>query len=172
MSDFHLPTALRAIGQRRTQAQRDEQEALNAAGRGRLDPNSPAERIARAKGFEKDILEQIKWLRKQPLDEVVQMRLDAAYDRLGELAAEQGDHQRAATISKDPERRAHYKKIVKAIKTADEKECDCEPDLIVDRANQVEYRSPAIMTIDTIVTKDGGTLNLDVCRKCGFANAR
>lgn len=172
MSEFNLQTALRAISERRTEAERQEQDALNIAGRGRLDPNSPSERIARAKQFEKEILEQVARLRKQPLDDTVQMRLDAAFDRLGELAAEQGDYARAVRISKSPERREHYQSIVKAIKLSDEKECECEPDLIVDRANMQEFRSPAIHTVDQIVSPDGRILNLDVCRKCGFKNCR
>lgn len=171
MSDFKLSTALKAISARAAE-QQHEQEALSTIGRGSIDPDSPGERIARARQYEADCYAQLKYLQDEPNSELKTQRINNIMDRLGELAGEQGDHARAATISKSPERREYYRRIVKAIKIADNKECKCDPDLIVDRANGVEFQSKAIMTVDQIVSKDGQTLNLDVCRKCGFSNAR
>lgn len=172
MAEFNLKTALRAIGERRTKAQKLEQDELNKAGRGRLDPNSAQERITRAQQQEKDLLEQMRWLRRQPDSEVKTLRMNGMFDRLGELAAEQGDYKRAASITHDVKRRLHYRSIRDAIKRRDDANCECESDRMVDRPNGIEFESPAIMTVDQIVGKDGRLLNLDVCRKCGFKNAR
>ena len=172
MAEFNLKTALRAIGERRTKAQQLEQDELNKAGRGRLDPNSPKERIARARQQERDLLAEVRWLRKQPDGEVKTVRMNAMFDRLGELAAEQGDYKRAASISHSLERRIYYLSVRDAIKRRDDANCECEADRLVDRANSLEFESPAIMTVDQIVSKEGRLLNLDQCRKCGFRNAR
>jgi hypothetical protein len=172
MADFNLNTALRAVSARRTEAQVREQEQLTSSGRGRLDPSSPAMRIARAQQYEKEKLEELKFLRHQPKTELIEMRIHAVLDRIGELAAEQGDYSRAATISISPERREHYSAMVKAIRRPDDHECQCPPDLVVDRKKGEEIRSPAMMTVDTIVSPNGGALNVDQCRKCGFMNAR
>lgn len=169
MAEFSLKVALKKIAERRVETAEDS--AITIAGRGRLDPGSPQARIARARQMESDLLDALEFLRADRKSENKAARIDAMLDRLGELAAEQGDYTRAAQISKSPERREHYQQIVKAIKRPDDEACDCEPDLIVDRANQTEFQSPAIMTIDTIIGKDGQPLNLDVCRKCGSKNA-
>lgn len=172
MAEFNLKKALKAIEASRTDEQVQEQDALNAVGRSGLDPSSPQERIARAKQFEDDIRAQIDFLVGEPDSEVKTMRLNTAFDRLGELLAEQGDYAQAAVISKTPERREHYKQILKAINRPNDKVCKCEPDTIVDRANGVEFQSPASMIIEQIVDEDGNLLNLERCRKCGFMVCR
>jgi hypothetical protein len=166
MSEFNLKKALKAASERRSET--DDAKPV----RGNIDPNSPKERIARARQLEKHVLEQLEFLQGEPDSEVKKMRMASLFDRLGELAAEQGDYKRAAAISQTPVRRDHYKGIVRAIKLSDDKTCDCPPDLVVDKVNRQEHRSPAIMTVDTIVSPEGGQLRLDKCRKCGFQNAR
>ena len=166
MAEFSLQAALRAIKARNAEAQ-------NTLPIGRqIDPENPQYRIARAQAYEDAAQEQLAYLRNEPQTELVKRRLDNLMDRLGELAAEQGDYARAVTISKTPERREHYREIVKAIRRKDDRNCKCEPDLVVDRVNKTEFRVPAIMTVDRIVSKDGRLLNLDKCRRCSFMNAR
>jgi hypothetical protein len=167
MSEFNLTKALKAVRERR--AEMDEQPRPV---RGNIDPNSPKERIARARQLEKHVIEQLEFLKTEPDSEVKEMRMKSLFDRMGELAAEQGDFKRAATISVSPERREHYQKILTAIKMPDDKNCDCAADMVVDRVNRTEHRSPAMMTVDTIVDPRGGQLRLELCRKCGFQNAR
>lgn len=166
MSEFNLTTALKAVKARRAEMGNEPEKPS----RGMLDPNSPQQRIARARTLEANVLEQLEFLKGESDSEVKQLRMASLFDRLGELAAERGDYKYAASVSISPERRAHYQNIVKAIK--DDQTCDCPPDVIVDRANQREYRSPAIMTVDTIVSPTGGQLSLDMCRKCNLLNAR
>ena len=172
MAEFLLTKALAAISERQTEADTQRQDELNIAGRGRIDPASPGARIARAKQFEADIIEQLRFLQGEPQTDVVKMRTQTAMDRLGELAAEQGDYKRAATISSSPERRSHYKDIYNAIKRSNDKECDCPDELIVDRANGKEFRQPSMVLADSIIGPDGNLLNLDRCSKCLFLNAR
>lgn len=164
MAEFSLRKALKAIHDRNVDAE-------NIAVPARIDPDTPQNRIARARQNEQSLVEQLAYLQKEPQTQIVKTRLHNIMDRLGELAAEQGDYERAATISVSPERRRHYKEITKAIRRKDSQNCQCEPDLVVDRVNKEEFRSPAIMTVDKIV-HNGRMLNLDKCRRCGFQNAR
>lgn len=171
MADFHIDTALQAIRERRTEDSVREQEQRNTAGRGRLTPNSPGERVSRAMRQERELWDELKMLRKQPNSELKSMRLRVVMDRIAELAAEQGDWRRAAKIAFSPLRRHRYKQIYKAIQKPDDETCDCEDDRLVDRRNREELDSPAVGVADTIVTPDGEK-RLDRCRKCGFLNAR
>src|SRR5690348_2532726 len=123
MSEFNLKAALAAIAKRR-----GENPPVPVPTR-HIDPNSADERIKRARQLEQHVLDQIDWLRTQPDSDVKTIRLETLYDRLGELAAEQGDFSRAATISHAPVRRKHYQEMAKALKRNDEKNCDCAPDL-------------------------------------------
>lgn len=170
MADFNLQTALKAVAARRTDIQMQEQEARNVAGRGRLDPNSAGERIARARQNEQQLLDQLEWLQQEPDSDLKTQRIGQMMDRLGELAAEQGDYDQAATISRSQERRQYYQTIADAIPRPDDETCDCGADLVVDRKNMQEFQSPAIMVVDQIVSPDGTLLNLDRCRKCHFVN--
>lgn len=166
MSEFNLQRALAAVAARRAE------NPITEAVRPQIDPNSPQERIARAKQLEHDIWEKLEWLQSQPDSALKVERTQQFFDRLGELAAEQGDYERARDLSYSPERRAHYESLVAAITIENDAACACPEDLEVDHQNRQEFRSPAIVTVDQIVSPTGGLLNLDVCRKCGFANAR
>lgn len=166
MSEFALSTALRAI-----RARNAENGITPLAPSRRIDPNSPQFQIARAQQLEADMVEKLHFTRQQPDSELKQRRLNQIMDRIAELSAAQGDYSRAATISHSPERREHYQNIVHAIKRNDAETCDCPDDLVVDRANGKEIQSPAVMTVDRIITQDG-VKNLDKCRKCGHLNAR
>lgn len=170
--EFNLKAALKAVAARRTDDDNDAQNALDTAGRGFIDPNSPQERINRSQQLETDIMRQIAYLSDEPESDVKTVRLGVAFDRLGELAAERGDYFQAALVSKTPERREHYRKILKAIDRPNDEICECPPDMIIDRANQVELQSNAVMTVDQILNKNGTLLNLQVCRKCGDLQAK
>lgn len=165
MSEFNLESALRRV------RERNASQGIKPLPTTRIDPNSPQSRIARASQQEHDLIEEMHFLRHQPDSDLKERRLAQIFDRLGELAAEQGDYSKAAAISHSPERREHYKDINAAIKRDDSETCDCPHDLIVDRANGKEFQSPAVMTVQQIMTKDG-LKNLDVCRKCGDINTR
>lgn len=164
MHGFSTEKALEAIRARRTEAEKQEFERLTVIGRGRINPDSPQERIARAAAMEKDISAQIEWLRDQPDSPLRTHRLHNAYDRLGELASDQGDHARAATISRSTDRRHHYQTIVAAMSA---ERCDCPEDLLVDRRNNTETRESSIIHYDTLVTPEGGTVQLMKCIRCG-----
>lgn len=172
MAEFDLKKALAAVASRRTQEQIDAQNTLNETGRARLDPNSAPNRLARAKQFEQHALEQLDYVRTLPDGEVKTNRINALMDRLGELAAEQGDYNRAAKISFTPKRREHYTSVVKAIKISDDKTCNCPPDMVVDRKKGIELRSSAMMPMERIVGTNGELLTLHQCRKCGFRNTK
>lgn len=173
MAEFNAAAALAAIRERRMQAEVDEQSARDTLGRSRIDdPDSPQARIERARKLEFEIHDHIDFLNAQPDSEAKAVRLAQAYDRLGELAAEQGDYERAATISVTAARRNHYQAIVEAIRRPNEESCDCKPDHLIDAATRQEFKSPAMMTIERIVGPDGQILSLDKCRKCGEMNAR
>lgn len=167
MSEFNLQNALAAIAQRRAE-NGTETELVNV----HIDPNSPRERIARARQFEQGIIGQVEWLQTQPDSDLKTQRMNAFMDRLGELAAEQGDYVRAVEVSYSPERREHYQKVVDAIGQPNTEHCDCPPDVETDIAHRKEFQSPAMMHAATIVSKDGNLLNLQVCRKCGFMQAK
>jgi hypothetical protein len=168
MAAFSVKKALAAAAERRKQAGDEPLRPTVAP-----NPNNPEQRIAQAQALEADILEKIAWTEKQkPRTELIKMRLESLFDRLGELAAEQGDYERAYTVTQTPERRTYYKSLIKALNVDDTKECKCAPDNIVDRRNQREFKSPAIMTVDTLVAPDGTLKKLDQCRKCGFRNVR
>lgn len=159
MPIFSTERALAAIRERRDESETLELERLTTLGRGLLDPNSPKERIARAKRIEAEILGRLN------TDDLPKGRLTGLYDRLGELAAEQGDYQRAATISRTTERRHYYQSIVDAIEGKDT--CNCPDTLQVDRRNGTESRESPIIHYDTIVTPDGGMVQLQKCIECG-----
>lgn len=171
VTEFNLKTALNAISKRRTEESRQADAEFQKSNRGRLDPTSAESRIQAAKQRETDLMAQLKYLRKQPKNALRDHRTAQIMNRLSELAAEQGDYSRAVTLAHDPERREMYRKIRKAIRRKDSENCTCPDDLLVDTAKKVEFKSPAIMTVDTIVTPDGAK-RLDRCRKCQFMNAR
>jgi hypothetical protein len=135
------------------------------------------ERIAElAAEQEASLQEQLTYLRKlRPRDPdeiaLIAQRVGVILERIAELAAEQGDYKRAATIAAEPERRAHYQKVVAAIKVDDAQECACPDEVIRDHATNTEFRQSSMLMTEAIVTEQG-TKNLEVCRVCGFANAR
>lgn len=172
MSTFSTAKALAALEERRDQSAVDAIATATAIGRRKLNPDDPVHRRARAAEQEKYLLEQYAYIQKEPENELKRMRLRGMLDRLGELAAEQGDYARAAAISHDEKRRRHYRHIRDAITRDDSKNCQCSDDRVMDHRTKTEFTSPAIMAIDTIVNEDGKLLSLDQCRKCGFLNAR
>ncbi len=165
MPDFNLKTALKAIDQRR----KDNPPKVIVR---QIDPGSPQERIARARQQEAALLDEMEWLKQEPDSDVKTHRMDAMLDRLGELAAEQGDYKRAVSITKTPQRRKYYEGIAKAIKKKNDATCQCPDDRLVDHANKTEFTAPSTITVDRIVGTNGELLNLNVCSKCGFKNAK
>lgn len=164
MSEFNLQSALAAIA-----ARRDESlKSITVT----VDPDSPRERIARAQQQEQDIISQVEWLENQEDSPLKTQRLHAAMDRLGELAAEQGEFERAAVVSHSPERRAYYESIVIALAQPEGADCECPADRVVDTNGVREYYDPSMMNSETIVTPDGGQRILKVCRKCGFKSTK
>lgn len=165
MTDFNLNSALAAVAARN--AENPPSVAIDA----QIDPGSPRERIARARQQEADIIQQLAWMQEQPDSDLKTRRINAWMDRIAELAAEQGDYARAAEIAYSPERRAYYESLVAAIAEPNSATCECPPDLEVDPVNRREFRSPAMMLSDVLITPDGGQITLKVCRKCGYQNA-
>jgi hypothetical protein len=175
MAEFNLTTALAAARKRNAEAIAD-QEDLTVTRRATLAPDSPRFRIQRAAEQEASLQEQLTYLRKlRPRDPdeiaLIAQRVGVILERIAELAAEQGDYKRAATIAAEPERRAHYQKVVAAIKVDDAQECACPDEVIRDHATNTEFRQSSMLMTEAIVTEQG-TKNLEVCRVCGFANAR
>jgi len=166
MEQFRLASALAAIEKRR------QESAVDPPVQRQIDPASSAERIARAKAFEKDIRAQIVFLETLPNGPLKTARMQKALDRLGELAAEQGSFAEAATISRTTERRHHYQAIVDAIEVDDAETCQCPDERIIDRRQGVEFLQPAMLPIDTLVVPGGGTRQLFRCSKCGYQNAK
>jgi hypothetical protein len=171
-NEFNLATALGAARARVTEAQLAEQDRLNRVGRSRINPDSPQQRMARARHLEADAQEMLRRVRLLPSGPEKDEAMHRLFDRIGELAAEQGDYSRAAKISYTLARRLYYRKIRDAIRKPDKENCECPPDRLHDRAQGVEFDSPAMMVSNTIVGPGGNLLNLEICRKCGFANAR
>src|SRR4051812_31779744 len=133
MAEFNLQTALGHIRDRRSDGSVREQEERNATGRLRLDPNSPEVRRARAAEQERMLNDEVTFLFSEPASELRQQRLEGVFDRIAELAGEQGDHARAMTLAVDPRRREHYAAVHEAIHRDDAENCECSSDLIVDR---------------------------------------
>lgn len=172
MAEFSISAALRAIHTRQTEAERAKADELTQALRGRINPDSSEHRIARAADLEGQLANEMTWLSRQPESDLRTRRMNQMCDRIAELAAEQGDYKRAVAIAISPERRGHYRRILAAIRVKDEKTCACLDDRLVDRATGQEFGSGAVMTVDTIIDRSGVSRQLDVCRKCGFMNAR
>jgi hypothetical protein len=171
MTEFSLQKALDSIASRRTEAQETEQNERNTAGRAKLDPNSPANRAARAAQMEASLHEELDFLIKEPDSDLKTMRVRRILDRLGELAAERGDFNAAATISVTEARKDHYKAIHEAVLRDESDICSCPDDLIVDRQRNQEIKSPALHPFDVINTADGPKTLLK-CRKCGLMNTK
>ncbi len=173
MSEFDQNKALEAISERFTPAMRAEMATNNAAFRNRIDPDSFAERTARARQQMVNILEQIDQLNTLPESPVRQDRLSNAQNRLTELLAEAGEPELAAEIATDPDQKAYFAGIAEAIERPDEEICACEDERIVDRKKNIDGKVPVRIIATEVPSRDHNrNLILTKCSKCGFLNAR
>lgn len=139
----------------------------------RVNPNSFANRIARAKQNEQAVRAQIELLRGEKNSELKQARLAVAFERLAELYAEQGDYRSAIEVTQDPKRRAVYEAAIEAIERPDDEICDCPSERTYDSAAKREIAlRPQVVTETIVSEKHNRLVDVELCSRCGHRNAR
>ncbi len=167
---FSIKSALKAIDSRVDPRAAIEREEMQKALAPHIDPETPENRIARAQANEIAVVEQIEMLRNEPNTELKRTRLDTAFNRLGEIYAEQGKYHKAIEVTKDAVRRKAYRDILKAIERPDDQVCKCESRQFFDGKTETTI-NPTFIADSVISEKHGGVVQVHKCATCGFMNS-